>query len=532
MALSRLYAFPRPMIGLAYLVTYVLLDWISFIHPFAAFGITPWNPPTGASFIVALLFGQRFIPLLFVAPLLADLMVRHLPFPWTVEIATTLVVGGGYALGTLQLLRVNTRFNPTLTSMRDLMVLMVVAAGSAALVASGYIAVLLVAGLVTWSDIPAALTQFWVGDMIGIAVVAPFALILLTRGYQIASFFEMAAQIAAILLTLGLVFVFGTSNHFQLFYLLFLPVVWMAVRGGLERVTIGLLIAQIGLVLGVQLLPPVEINVTAFQALMLVLTLTGLTAGAVVTEHRRGEFQVRRHQDSLSRLAQLGSMGRLAAAIAHEINQPLMAAGTYSRLVADALRGGGHDVAETAEMARKAVAQVERAAEVVRRLRALMRLDRSGRAPVPVERIFRETVDLCRPDLDRNGVTLKTILEGDLPLVMVDLLQIEQVLLNLVRNAIEAMSSIGHGGIITLRASRTEVSSVSVEVRDTGPGFPPGYVLSEVPLFASAKPEGLGVGLPLSQAIVASHGGRLIIGGGREGAIVTFTLPQASTKDD
>src|SRR5262245_22242782 len=93
LAFPRLYALPGAVIGAAHLAGYVLLDWVSFIYPLAPYGITPWNPPTGLSFVVVLLFGQRMIPFIFVAPFLADLTVRHLPFSWTLEIVTTTIIG-------------------------------------------------------------------------------------------------------------------------------------------------------------------------------------------------------------------------------------------------------------------------------------------------------------------------------------------------------------------------------------------------------------------------------------------------------
>ncbi len=178
---------------------------------------------------------------------------------------------------------------------------------------------------------------------------------------------------------------------------------------------------------------------TAYQAVMLVLATTGLVAGVLVTEHRRTATQLRQHQDSLSHLSRLGSMGELAAAIAHELNQPLMAAGTYTRLVNDAIATHNADTAAVAETAKKAVLQVERAAEVVRRLRALVRLDRSSRAPLGVEQIVKETIALCQPDIDRIDADVRVLLPGELPRVMVDILQIEQALLNLLRNSIQAI---------------------------------------------------------------------------------------------
>lgn len=530
-AFPRVFSLSMPALGGAYLAGYVFLDWVSYIQPFAPFGITPWNPPPGLSFVLVLLFGQRFVPLLFLAPLFADILVRKLPLPWPMEIVTVVLIGGSYSAGLLLLLRPATRFNPALTSMRDLALLVVVGAASAAFVAVSYVGVLAGGGLISSGDMTAAAVRFWVGDMIGIAVISPFALIFLTRGRSLRLSGELAAQIASVLVALGLVFVYAGTNHFQLFYLLFLPVIWMAVRGGLEAVTVGILLTQLGLILGVQFQPAEDIDVTEFQALMLVLTMTGLSAGALLAEHRRTEFQLRLHQDSLARLARTGSMGELAAAVAHEINQPLMAAGTYARLVAEELRSPGRDTGSILDAAGKAVAQVQRAAEVVRRLRALIRLDQSGRAPSSVGRIVRETIELSRPELDRHGIAVAVEVSNALPPVMVDLLQIEQVALNLVRNAIEAMSGSGRtGGTITVKAALAAPDAVEIEIRDTGPGFPPEFAAGGFPL-ASTKPDGLGVGLSLCRSIVEAHGGQFIIGGDSPGAVVRFTVPVAGAAE-
>jgi two-component system, LuxR family, sensor kinase FixL len=528
MAYPRIFSLPLPYIGCVYLVGYVALDWVSFIHPFAPFGITPWNPQTGLSFALVLLFGLRFLPLLFIAPLLADSLVRHIPFSWAVELVTVMIVGTGYALGLTFLVRAGMRFNPALTSMRDLIVLLGVAAVSAALVSSSYAGVLVLAGILSPSEFAGAAIQYWVGDIIGVAIVSPFALILLTRGLFPRRSVETAVQVAAIIVALMLVFLYGESHHFQLFYLLFLPIIWLAVRGGLEAVTGGILLTQIGLIVGLQIIPKGEIDVTVFQSVMLILTLTGLIAGALVTEHRRTESQLRVHQDSLARIARLGSIGELAAAVAHEINQPLMAAGTYTRLVAEALRPATKDEELAIETAGKAVAQVERASEVVRRLRALIRLDQTGRAPNRVDRIVNDVLEICRPDLDRHHISVRSELADGLPPIMVDLLQVEQVLLNLVRNSVEAMSeTCKAGGIIKIGVSRVGDDAVAFEVRDTGPGFPTEFAAGEFLPFSSAKLEGLGVGLSLSRSIVESHGGRLEVNTDRTGAVVRFSLPVA-----
>ena len=530
----RQIAFPRLvsaspwLIGSSYMIGYILVDWISFIYPFEPFGITPWNPNTGLPFVLVLLFGQKFIPLLFAAPLAFDAIVLHLPFPWPTEILLTAATGGGYAAGLAFLLRRGSRFNPALKTLRDLIVLFAVAAFSSAFVAASYIGILVGANLLPTQQAISAALQYWVGDMIGIAVVSPFGLIVLTRGNFLQNSVETALQVLALIGALVLVFVAAGRYHSQPFYVLFVPIIWMAVRGGLEFAAIGILLTQIGLIIGVQMLPEKPVSITGLQTLMLVLTITGLIAGALVTERRRAEMQLRLHHELVARMAWLGSVGELAAAIAHEINQPLMAAGTYARLVLEGLRSGAEDPAPTVEAAAKAVSQVERAAQVMQRLRALIRLDKSGRAPFSVERIIKESLELSRPNLEQHGIKTRVVLNGGLPAIKVDLLQVEQVMLNLIRNGIESISAADSGGgTITVSARRSSGDFVEIAIEDTGPGFGPEFLTGAPLPLSSLKPEGLGIGLLLCRSIVEAHGGRLHLGVSTQGALVELTLPIA-----
>ena len=527
MAFPRVFDAHKLIVGLIYLAAYAALDWISFIEPYAHLGITPWNPGTGLSFVLLLLFGLRMIPFLLISPLLADYLNQQFAMPWQVEILASILVGGGYSIALTILLHPKLRFEPTLDSMRDLVLLMVVAVVSAAFVAIGYVSLTIAAGLLPPADFTAATLRYWVGDVIGITVIAPFALFALTRRRILPMTTETLLQFVAIGIALALVFGLAEEQQFQLFYVLFLPIVWLAVRTGSEGVSVGILVTQLGLILGIQLFPAGTFDVTAFQALMLVLAVTGLVAGELVTERRRTEAQLRLQQESHSRLARLGSMGELAAAVAHELNQPLMAAGTYTRLVNDAMSAAPVDVVTAAETAKKAVAQVERAAEVVRHLRALVRLDRSNRAPCRFERIVEEALELCRPDLDRSHVTARTAIAADLPRIMVDLLQIEQVLINLLRNAIEAIGNMR--GSILIEAKNVDPDFIEIRVVDTGPGFPPKLIESAFLTLSSSKAEGLGIGLPLCRSIVEAHGGKLWIDDSTQGGAVHFTLPIAKT---
>src|SRR5690349_9054793 len=178
---SRVLDANKIVVGVAYLAAYTLLDWLSLIEPYAHLTITPWNPGTGLTFVLLLVYGRRMIAFVLVAPLLADIVQRNLPLPWSLEIVASILIGAGYAAAVLVMMRPRLGFDPTLSSMRDVLVLLLVAFVSAALVAAGYISLTVASGLLSASDFLAAAIRHWVGDVIGITVVTPFALLALTR---------------------------------------------------------------------------------------------------------------------------------------------------------------------------------------------------------------------------------------------------------------------------------------------------------------------------------------------------------------
>jgi two-component system sensor kinase FixL len=527
-AARRARAVQTVFLGAIYVVIYIFLEWISSAEqPFVNYS---WNPNSGASIAVALILGRRMIPFMFIAPLLDeffyDLLFRQIPVSLHLELATAALIGTVYSAAALFLLHPNQRFDPTLQSMRSLFLLTITTAVSTGLVAAGYAGIVVAAGVLSAADYTGAALSYWVGDVIGIIVLTPLALALWTRRYAVWMSVETLLQLGAILIALVLVHVNWTAQHLQFFYILFVPIVWMAVRSGIEGVCVGILVVQLGFVSGFHIFPDEVSEMPKIQALMIVLALTGLFAGELVTERRRAETALRLHQESLAQLARLGSVGELAAAVAHELNQPLTAAGTYTRLVDEAISSGNANSGTVAETAKKAAAQVERAAEVVKRLRALVRLDRSNRVVCGVDSIVRETVDLVRPELDRLGVNVQQSLAAGLPLVMVDVLQIEQALLNLVRNSIDAIGEAGHK-TIAIEAAPAGAEFVEVRVRDSGPGFPPDRAANPFLPLSSTKKEGLGIGLPLSRSLIEAHGGRMWLDTDLPGAAIHFTLPVA-----
>lgn len=526
--LAGAFRVPALATGLAFLAAYVLLDATSLIFPHASFGITPWNPSTGLAWAFILLMGPRYLPLLFFAPLLGDLVVFGYPLPWWVKLTAATIIGSGYSAALLLLLNAKTHFDNSLASMRDMVLLMGVAMAATGLVAIAYVGLLVASGNLPAGDFQRALLRFWIGDLIGIAVVTPFLLIFAAAPRLPRPTLEAALQGLAILLALFAIFGIVGGAHLRLFYVLFLPIIWMGLRNGLQGVTFGLVLTQIGVIVGMMLTREQAASVTSLQALMLVLALTGLAIGVVVSERRRAERQLWLNQEAVSRISRLGSMGEFATVIAHEVNQPLTAISNYTRLVKRYLETDAGTKSAAIEAAGKAVAQVERTAAIIKSLRDLIRLGRSEIGPQSVQRIVRETVEMLEPNLQRSNVELKTRIPKDLPEVLADLLQVEQVLLNLIWNAIEAIGGAGYKrGTVTITAAAQPEGFVEISVSDTGPGFSRDLKDAAVGPAISTKPDGLGLGLALSRSIVEGHGGRLTIGGDGSGAIVRFTLRTA-----
>lgn len=526
---AALFSRSPVLIGLIYLVAYAFLDWVSYISPIAPVGVTPWNPATGLSFALVLLLGREYVPWLFIAPMVASAVVLDLQLPTAVHVLGAVIVGAVYSAATTLLTLPRVEFDRTLSTKRSLLLLIAVAAVSTGVVAIAYVGLLTAFGLVAPDGVLMTTAHQWIGDMIGVTVVTPFLLILFTRRRILVPSLELAALIVVLALTLAAVF--GLSDTFRVkhFYLFFLPVMWTAVRFGLEGVTGGLVLTQIGLMAAMQYAGVDASEVTAYQALMIVLALTGLTIGAVVNEQLRTQAQLRRNQEALERAARLDTMGAFAAALAHEINQPLTAIANYTRLAKMAVEKQPADTETARTAAEHAVLQVDRAAEVVRRLRDFIQLGRNEMIPHATGELIREAISHCKFEMQASHVEVETRISRNLPPVVCDGLQIQQVLINLIRNAAESISSSGRSdGRIVVEADLTDSNRVIVTVRDNGPGFDPDILARALTPFATTKEEGLGLGLALARSTAETHGGQLSVESTGGGAAVSFTLPIAN----
>ncbi len=263
--------------------------------------------------------------------------------------------------------------------------------------------------------------------------------------------------------------------------------------------------------------------------------LTAIVASARdITARRRAEEQARQHLQSLAHVTRVSSMGEMASAIAHEINQPLTAIANYTYASVRMLRSGAATQDEILEVLQRVAGEAERAGEVVRRMRSFVRGDEGQVQEVEANFLVNEVVRLAAAEARQNGVELDTRLETGLPVVLADSIQIQQVLLNLVRNGIEAIALSGaEERRVQLATRASEDDLIEIAVSDTGPGLPDADLEKVFEPFYTTKPEGIGIGLALSRSIADAHGGRLwATANAGPGATFRLTLPIAHARED
>lgn len=231
-----------------------------------------------------------------------------------------------------------------------------------------------------------------------------------------------------------------------------------------------------------------------------------------ITERKQAERakeELREAQADLARVSRATTMGELTASLAHELNQPITAAVTDANACLLWLERGEPDLKEASAAATRIIKDVTRAAEMITRLRSLFKKSSSGRELVNLNDVIGEMIVILKPETMRHKVSVATTLESDLPEVMADRVQLQQVLMNLMINGIDAMKQANGLRELTIESGRAESGDILVSVHDTGTGLPPQHKGQIFDAFFTTKPQGTGMGLRISRSIIESHGGRL-----------------------
>ena len=250
--------------------------------------------------------------------------------------------------------------------------------------------------------------------------------------------------------------------------------------------------------------------------------------GAVmdVTERKRAEEALRKAHAELAHVNRVTTMGELTASVAHEVNQPIAAAVTDANTCLRWLARDHPEVEEARAAAARVVKDATRAAEIISRVRLLFKKSAPEQKLVDVNEVIPKMIVLLYGEAARYNISVRAELTADLPPVMGDPVQLQQVIMNLIMNSIDAMKDVDGARELVVRSQRTENEQVLVSVNDTGVGLPQEHVGQIFDAFFTTKSHGTGLGLRISRSIVESHGGRLwAADNSPRGASFCFTLP-------
>jgi two-component system sensor kinase FixL len=509
---SRLVSLRFWATGAAFLAVYLALNLLTGWYEFQGLGITLWSPDNGLSLLL-LIESAAFAPFVFAGELAVDVFVHQVQHSIWISIADEALLTCGY-LALASALRDLFGFDPRRVRLGDTLTLLVVVPAGAIATSLAYCGVLYFVGSLPADRFYSAMRHFWVGDTVGMIVIVPAA----TAAFSFASaakrHWSRENAITCAVFALGMYLGFAAlvsasaAHQIPLFYLLFLPIIWVAMRVGYLGVALALLATQIALFLTASSLGYEPNKLDEFQMLMLVLSITGLLLGVIVSERARESMELREQQSEMARISAHASVGAMGMALAHEISQPLSTVATYLHAARRMLLSGASGEAAMAALT-KAEAEAARARDVLERVRDFVSSGALQFELVDLVEVTHKMRDIWKEDASAHGVRVDIQGLRSIAPVRADRIAIEQVLNNLVANAVDAASAHPElDGAVMMRVEARD-DWVVIAVEDNGPGVAAELANSLFDAFQTTKPRGMGLGLLLSRRIVQNHAGRL-----------------------
>lgn len=515
--------------GPALVAAYVAADWITYVFAIRPFAITPWNPHPGIAVAFLLLAGMRRWPWVVGAAIAADVLVRQAAGGLLPGVLGAVVQGAGYSVLALAL-KPALGTNPAFGTTRDVVRLFAVAVAVLLAVSAAYVGTVRLFGLGRAEDFAGHVAAAWIGDLLGVLVTTPLLLVIArVREYPAGggrvSRRLVAAQAIATIAALASVFLVPAADSPKLFYVVFLPVLWIAATFGIVGSVTGNFLVQAGLIAGLHHAGSASADAFEFQFFMGALAVSALYLGAAVTERRRTEEANRTAQVELAHAMRLASNSQVASSLAHELNQPLAAMKTYVAACDLLLAQPAPDIAMLRSTIGKATRQAARAGEIVHGMREFFRAGSGTNRPVALAEMLDSASGVSRARFDRHLIAFVLSVPDAPVLVEVDRMQIETVLHNLIDNAVDAVKGGPEGRSIEVRARVDDGARVRVDVVDNGPGVAAEMIARLFQPRVSTKDDGMGLGLAISRSIIEAHGGRLWMDRHERRTCFSFTLP-------
>jgi signal transduction histidine kinase len=526
-------------VAVLYLAAYIILEWASFIHVHKGLPITPWDPGLGVAFALMIRGGPLSGLILFAGMVVAETLVLQNDIDWPIDIGVAAITATSYA-SVAALVQRYFRIVADLTHLRD--VLMLLAAGLAGAVLNTVLlsAFLLAVGQFNIGDVVQVARPLLIGDTIGIAVVTPLLLRFRVRErLETHRLLSLAPESALYLCLIGVALwlIIGSEGAYglRLFYLLFVPVVIAAVRHGIDGACFSLAVTQFSLIGLLHFSGYDASEFTEFQTLVLVLTVTGLIVGVVVSERKNSDRIARDAQARLverqaeaAQVARVNLVSGMASALAHEINQPMTAARALGRTAQHLLRTPGSDLSRADNNLSAMLTHIDHAGDIVRRMRNFIRRGHPHVSTINTLDMLQEAMTLADAEASARHVRVDLDAPADLPDLRGDRVQLEQVVLNLVHNAVDAIAAAGqsHGHIHVVGRRHSAPPRVEIGVSDNGPGIEGELAGRLFDPLTTTKQDGLGLGLSICASIMETHGGRVWLHSSKPGATeFRFSVP-------
>jgi two-component system sensor kinase FixL len=517
--------------ALLFFLVYIGLDAVSYIGPITPFAITPWNPTVGLCVAVTALYGPRTLLLILVAPLLADAVNRGFPLGPLYSVWVGILIAAETALITFGARHMMRRFARGIFEADEIR-LLITALPSALVIASLHVGSLVALRLLPSEQFFGSIGHLWVGDIIGVLIVTPFCFLLLKPGqrqsFALTRVTETVAQVAAVLVTLWLIFGLHQDHANEYFYLLFLPMIWIVLRYGVRGAIVMNVFVQGAMLLALLQLHATTGSIVLFQAMLAVFVISGLTLGWTVDQRKAATQNLRAREEKLAASLTTAATSELAGTLAHELSHPIGAISNYVAALNHVSKTSLPD-APTQSILLKLNQEVKRATDTLHHLRDFFRTGSLALQETDLADLVRDCASLFVTRLTGQAVIPQLILQAGPTMILADRIQLHAVIHNLLINAADALEPIAFARQELRIGMRRDGAFAVLTVEDSGTGVAQDIRENIFDGLTTTKKDGLGLGLSICRSIVRAHGGAIALedstlGGAR--FVVTLPLIQ------
>lgn len=510
-------------------VSLLALDRLTYLAPIHMSPVTPWNPLLGVCVGISLFRRGHGILLAFAAATVSGLTAPDGPMPVALAALEGLIAASQTAVIVYFARRMSKASSHYLLKNRLVSVLL--AAPIIVLVMGAvYIASLVGVGIVPQADAGAHFVRFWVGSIVGIVIFAPLLAIRIVPGRNeiptLARVLEALLQGAVVLAAVWMAFGAYPQRASRYLFIVFLPMIWIVLRFGVRGAIAMNALVQASMIGSLLIAGHTDVNVTLFQALLLVLSTSSFMFGLAVDQSKAATIQLRAREEELAASLRMAATGELAGTLAHELGHPLGAISNYASALNHVLRKIAPNNSEAAAIGSKLTQEIVRATDTLHRMREFFRTGSLTVERTDVGAIVKDAVLLLKDKLGRNGISPYIVVQAGSNVILGDGIQLRAVVYNLLVNAIDALKPIApEARALSVTVRRTH-DDVTLEVEDSGPGVAPDVRDNIFEPLVTTKEDGLGLGLSMSRSVIHAHGGAITLADSAlGGARFVVTLP-------